>query len=391
MSEETAKNGGISRRTLLRLGAAGGAGAALVAAQGWGAPFLAQRGLLSADGAFAASSTALGDLLFYTEAFPTSPLILDPFNDRLPIPKSLAPVPKSEFSAWAQPPGPGPGQQNSLQNERHQIWSPVPGGPDPVVYKIDLLLRAHVFTTSKVLPINAKGRPTVSFDAAGKTYAAGTTRSLCGLCPGVGYAADRRRPVRSRRPAARIPASVRAPSLAPGCGGDSHQPLGTGRNQSGMVRRPRQPGERVGGNLPSLRRQAASPRPTTAPGLVVVVGRYDGRRPGGRLRGTPCGDQLGANRHHRDEHDRDEDQVDIPADPFELPQPRAQGGHAAAPKQRPDRVEAGKNPVVHTCHTGDHRGKRTDYRHETGQDDRPAAEPPEEPMGLGHVVLAEQP
>src|SRR3954468_965630 len=80
MSEETAKNGGISRRTLLRLGAAGGAGAALVAAQGWGAPFLAQRGLLSADGAFAASSTALGDLLFYTEAFPTSPLIIEPFK-----------------------------------------------------------------------------------------------------------------------------------------------------------------------------------------------------------------------------------------------------------------------------------------------------------------------
>ena len=107
MSEESADAGGVSRRMLLRLGAAGGAGAALVTAQGLGGPFLAQRGLLAADGAFAATSTALGDKLFYIEAFPTSPLILSPFSDALPIPKAVAPVPKSEYSAWANPPGPG--------------------------------------------------------------------------------------------------------------------------------------------------------------------------------------------------------------------------------------------------------------------------------------------
>ncbi|MEP6817870.1 MAG: hypothetical protein ABI873_20215 [Marmoricola sp.] len=56
----------MTRRTILRLGAARGFGAALVAAQRLGAPFLAQKALLSADGAFAATSTALGDLLFYT-------------------------------------------------------------------------------------------------------------------------------------------------------------------------------------------------------------------------------------------------------------------------------------------------------------------------------------
>jgi hypothetical protein len=58
----------------------------------------------------------------YIEVFPTSPLILSPFSYLLPILKSLAPVPASEFSAWANPPGPGQGQQNSLGNERHQIW-----------------------------------------------------------------------------------------------------------------------------------------------------------------------------------------------------------------------------------------------------------------------------
>jgi FtsP/CotA-like multicopper oxidase with cupredoxin domain len=156
----------------------------LVTAQGLGGPFLAQRGLLSADGAFAASSTALGDKLFYIEAFPTSPLILSPFSDALTVPKALAPVPKSQYSAWPNPPGPGNGQQNSLGNERHQLWpSQIPaaaGGPypDPIIYKIDHLVRTHAFTTSQVLPIDSLGRPTASFDASGKTFAAGTKRTL---------------------------------------------------------------------------------------------------------------------------------------------------------------------------------------------------------------------
>src|SRR4051794_26011558 len=182
MSEETTTTteSGLSRRTMLRLGAVGATGAALTAARGLGGPFLAQKGLLSADGAFAATSTAIGDILLYTEAFPTSPLILDPFTDALPIPKALAPVPKSEYSNWAQPPGPGLGQQSSLGNQQHQIWPSDPrvGYPDPIVYKLDLLTRAHSFTTSQVMPIDVNGRPTVSYDADKKTYPAGTKRSL---------------------------------------------------------------------------------------------------------------------------------------------------------------------------------------------------------------------
>jgi len=176
--EESAEAGGVSRRMVLRLGAVGGVGAALVSAQGFGGPFLAQKGLLSADGAFAATSTALGDNLFYIEAFPTSPLILTPFSDPLVIPKALAPVPKSEYSSWAKPPGPGQGQQNSLGNQQHQIWSSDIGCPDPVVYKIEHLVATHAFTTSQVLPIDSNGKPAVSFDASGKTVAAGTKRTL---------------------------------------------------------------------------------------------------------------------------------------------------------------------------------------------------------------------
>ncbi|MBO1269110.1 multicopper oxidase family protein [Arthrobacter cavernae] len=178
MSEESENAGGMSRRTLLRWGAVGSAAAALGAAQAYGSPFLAQRGLLSADGAFAATSTSLGDLLFYIETFPTSPLIISPFKDRLPIPKALAPASRSELSSWKLPPGPGTGQQNSMRNDRHQIWPSQIGFPDPIVYKIDLLLATHAFTTSQVLPINSNGRPTVSFDAGGKTFAAGTKRTL---------------------------------------------------------------------------------------------------------------------------------------------------------------------------------------------------------------------
>jgi FtsP/CotA-like multicopper oxidase with cupredoxin domain len=177
-SEESSEAGGVSRRMVLRLGAVGGAGVALVTAQGLGGPFLAQKGLLSGDGAFAATSTVLGDNLFYIEAFPTSPLILSPFTDSLPIPKSLAPEPMSEYSDWKKTPGPGLGEQNSLGNQQHQIWSSDIGSPDPIVYKIDVQVDTHAFTTSQVLPIDKNGRPTASFDASGNTFAAGTKRTL---------------------------------------------------------------------------------------------------------------------------------------------------------------------------------------------------------------------
>ncbi|HET9874055.1 MAG TPA: hypothetical protein VFP89_15850, partial [Propionibacteriaceae bacterium] len=143
---------------MLKLGAVGAAGVALTAGGSLAEPYLAQKGLLSRDGVFAAASTALTDLV-YVEEFPTSPLILTPFKDKLPIPKALAPIPPSEFSSWKKPPGPGDGQQNSLANERHQIWPSQLGYPDPLVYKIDLLVRGHAFTTSQVLPIDKNGRP----------------------------------------------------------------------------------------------------------------------------------------------------------------------------------------------------------------------------------------
>ena len=168
----------LPRRSLLRLGALGVTGGALLTAKSLWAPGLAERGLLSPDGAFAATSAALGDLAFYVEAFPTSPLVLSPFTDPLTVPEPLRPEPPSSYLSWAQTPGPGTGRQNSLRNDRHQKWPSDVGYPDPIVYKIDLRVAPHYFTKQKVLPIGRDGKPVVSFDASGKPMPAGTERML---------------------------------------------------------------------------------------------------------------------------------------------------------------------------------------------------------------------
>jgi FtsP/CotA-like multicopper oxidase with cupredoxin domain len=168
---------GISRRNVLRAGAVGaavvGAGAAKVLMQ----PSLTARGLMNPDGVFGAASIALADSI-YIEAFPTSPLILNPFSDALLVPPAATPLTPAEVAALPLPPGPGVGQQNSFRNETHQLWPSAIGFPDPIVYKFDMLVRTHSFTTSPVLPINALGQPVSSFDAAGNTYPAGTVRTL---------------------------------------------------------------------------------------------------------------------------------------------------------------------------------------------------------------------
>ena len=149
---------GISRRNVLRAGAVGaalvGAGAAKVVMQ----PSLHARGLLSRDGIFEGASIALADSL-YDEDFPISPLILNPFRDPLLIPSAAKPLSPAEVAALPPPPGPGIGQQNSFRNETHQIWPDAIGFPDPIVYKFDLLVRQHSFTSSQVLPINSLGQP----------------------------------------------------------------------------------------------------------------------------------------------------------------------------------------------------------------------------------------
>ena len=110
-----------------------------------------------------------------TVVFPTSPLILSPFTDPLPIPRALAPVPKAVVDTWAKPPGPGVGAQDSWGGT-HQIWP----AALPLVYQIKLQVAQHWLTSSRVLPTDKAGKPVVSYDATKKIYPAGTTRLLPG-------------------------------------------------------------------------------------------------------------------------------------------------------------------------------------------------------------------
>ena len=160
MSNNTNDNLKFSRRDFLKLGVAGAAATTLAGSK-----------LLNAISTAGAGGP-------YTEVYPVSPLILSPFVDELPIPKALAPIPKSDVDVWRNPPGSGSGQQNSFGNETHQIWPSKIGYPDPLVYKIDLQVNTHSFTTSPVLPIDDNGRPSISFDASGNVYPEGTVRSL---------------------------------------------------------------------------------------------------------------------------------------------------------------------------------------------------------------------
>jgi FtsP/CotA-like multicopper oxidase with cupredoxin domain len=179
----------LSRRNVLRAGAVGAAAFGLGAGRLLLEPSLAQRGLASGDGLLGAASMAWADSL-YDEVFPTSPLILNPFSDPLPVPKALKPVPKSVWSSWRNPPSKDHHSFDPSGNPvgSHQLWpTDIAGLPntlpqktamDPIVYKIDVQVDTHSFTTSQVMPIDDNGRPTVSFDASGKTYAAGTRRTL---------------------------------------------------------------------------------------------------------------------------------------------------------------------------------------------------------------------
>jgi len=189
MSENVKRETMVSRRNVLRAGAVGAAAFGLGAGRLILEPSLAQKGFNSPNGVFGAATMAWADSL-YDEKYPTSPLILNPFSDPLPVPKALRPVPKSVWSNWAHKPS------KSAQNVSpsgqpvgtHQIWpTDIAGLPntlhqptatEPIVYKIDVKLGTHAFTTSPVMPIDDGGKPTESFDATGKRFAAGTVRNL---------------------------------------------------------------------------------------------------------------------------------------------------------------------------------------------------------------------
>ncbi|WP_158220295.1 multicopper oxidase domain-containing protein, partial [Kineosporia sp. A_224] len=179
MTDVSTNHGRVSRRTMLRLGAAGTAATGMAAAKIIATPDLADKGWLNRNGLFEAAAVAWSDSV-YIENFPTSPLILEPFKDALTIPKAAKPTPASTWKSWAE--SPRKDKQASSPDSTHQMWcDETPGatpGLEPIVYEFDLLVRGHSFTSSKVLPIDSAGNPTVSFDSNGASYPAGTVRTL---------------------------------------------------------------------------------------------------------------------------------------------------------------------------------------------------------------------
>ena len=175
----------ISRRSLLKATAAGAGFLALGGAGFASAAPIAQRLLLGGVGA---------DSL-YIEAWPTSPLILNPFTDELLIPQATRPVPQSVWSNWKHwktgasiVPGPGAGKQDDM-GQTHSVYpgvatkldgspNPTANYPWPLIYQIKLQVAQHSFTSSSVLPINSNGQPSISYGPGGATYAAGTVRNL---------------------------------------------------------------------------------------------------------------------------------------------------------------------------------------------------------------------
>ena len=102
----------------------------------------------------------------FIEAFPTSPLILSPFTDPLPIPKPMVPTPKAEVDTWSSPPGPdnqdfvkgAAGLQAPTLAGRGRDGDVPVDRTTPDVYQIKLQVAGHDFTTSMVQPINSPGK-----------------------------------------------------------------------------------------------------------------------------------------------------------------------------------------------------------------------------------------
>jgi len=185
----------LTRRDMVKLGA-GGAGMFMLSAGGLAVP----RGFAGGGGSGGGGS-------LYIEAFPTSPLILKPFNDPMNIPKAMAPVDPETWDSIGDD-LPDPKKQDCLPVGDtkykgrygydlgcHQMW---PGegasaGWDgwksykPLVYQIKAQVAGHKFTTSAVQPINSFGKnvtPPRSSNANSRPLPESTIYGFNGTFPG---------------------------------------------------------------------------------------------------------------------------------------------------------------------------------------------------------------
>jgi FtsP/CotA-like multicopper oxidase with cupredoxin domain len=174
----------LTRRDMLRLSAKG-AGLFALSASGLAVP----KGFARGGGGGGGGSV-------YLEAFPTSPLILKPFQDALNVPQALAPIAASEVAKWATVPGKdqqdcfGEYVGKSEYTDKygptmgcHQVWP----STTPLVYQIKAQVAGHSFTTSAVQPINSFGKDVIApntGDARPKNLPASTIYGFNGTFPG---------------------------------------------------------------------------------------------------------------------------------------------------------------------------------------------------------------
>src|SRR6185437_6990082 len=174
----------LDRRSLLRLG--GGAFAsALVALRGTSAR--AAEAFQQMDGLFPCPDG--GPL--YTEVWPTSPVVLEPFTQEFVNPTPLKPSDPRTWHPitgnernWSRP-NPVTGGKQDVDNVVHQIgYNAIPTGtkagtlvyPEPLYYRLALQVGEHSFTSSRIQPIQANGYPVpAGLPGAGEIYLPKTT------------------------------------------------------------------------------------------------------------------------------------------------------------------------------------------------------------------------
>jgi FtsP/CotA-like multicopper oxidase with cupredoxin domain len=159
MNEKSGKpgqetTGDFTRRDVLKITAATGVAAAVASVA---------RPAEAATTGTGGTCTGLDAL----EAFPTSPLILNPFTDPLPVPRALAPVDPAVVATWTNKPSGAAGCQD-CDGGSHQLWPGQVGTvcenmPQPKVYQIKLQVAGHTFSSSPVRTLvpytNANGVP----------------------------------------------------------------------------------------------------------------------------------------------------------------------------------------------------------------------------------------
>lgn len=155
-----------SRRDLLRLG-----GGALVGAA-------AASRFMPGSAAAATRAQVFGDTLIpcadggplYSEVYPTSPFILEPFTQDLPNPAPMRPSNPAMWTSlgaydWERPNCRTGGRQD-CDYALHQVgYNGIPVGrkllqyPEPLYYRLAMQVGQHQFTASKVRPIKSNGKP----------------------------------------------------------------------------------------------------------------------------------------------------------------------------------------------------------------------------------------